>query len=195
MIHCSFAHCKKRRVSTLPASYGQIVASYIQQQRPGARAERRTFAQESTFEGAVRRAALALTPDGKTHSHQRRVSRRARRAWSHRMLRHVGRLQPSQTFEELFDCTESLSIRGVGEMAIYDTAYRIGAKLGLEPRLVYLHRGTRKGARLLGLGKGRSYLRAEELPVPFRVLRPYEIEDCLCIYKADIARIITGGAN
>jgi hypothetical protein len=56
--------------------------------------------------------------------------------------------------------------------------------------LVYLHAGTRIGARHLGLGRGRVWLRPEELPLAFQVLRPYEIEDCLCIYEGDIARIL-----
>jgi hypothetical protein len=102
-------------------------------------------------------------------------------------------LESAETFEQLHNRIASLRFKFVGPLIIYDTAYRIGAKLGLEPRLVYLHCGTRKGALLLGLGKGRPYLRPEELQErneAFRFLRPYEIEDCLCIYKRDIERIV-----
>ena len=39
----------------------------------------------------------------------------------------------------------------LGELTVYDVAHRIGAYLQLEPDVVYLHRGTRIGARYLGL--------------------------------------------
>jgi hypothetical protein len=48
---------------------------------------------------------------------------------------------------------------------------------------VYLHSGTRDGARALGLGRGRDTLRKHELPREFEELTAAEIEDCLCIYK------------
>lgn len=99
-------------------------------------------------------------------------------------------MESAETFEQLHDRVASLRFKFVGPLIVYDTAYRIGAKLGLEPRLVYLHCGTKDGALLLGLGKGRLYLRPEELPPAFHSLQPYEIEDCLCIYKADIERIV-----
>ena len=54
------------------------------------------------------------------------------------MVTNLRLLQSAETFEQLFNRTESLSIKGIGEMAIYDTAYRIGAKLGLEPRLIVI---------------------------------------------------------
>jgi hypothetical protein len=162
---------KKLPIITLsPDSFEAIVASYVWEKRPGALAERESFAQEPTFESALRRAALGLTADGKVHSHQRQVSRQARRDWADHLLANIELLRPVETFEQLFSRVESLAIDGIAEMTIYDTAYRIGAKLGLEPRFVYLHSGTRKGAGLLGLGKGRAYLRMEELPPP--VLRP-----------------------
>jgi len=37
-------------------------------------------------------------------------------------------------------------IPGIGELAIYDTALRIAAKLRFEPAVVFLHAGTRIGA-------------------------------------------------
>jgi hypothetical protein len=43
------------------------------------------------------------------------------------------------------------SIGGLRELYTYDMALRIGAFLGLAPEFVYLHRGTRAGARALGL--------------------------------------------
>ena len=69
---------------------------------------------------------------------------------------------------------------------VYDTALRIGAKLGLEPEVVYLHRGTRSGMKALGLDVGRPFIEVDELPQALRSLRPHEIEDCVCIYKSEL---------
>ena len=177
-------------ITLIPDSYDAVVAGYIREHRPGALAERESFARELTFESAVRRAALGLTVDGKIHSHHRQVWGHARRAWADHLLGHIELLRSVEIFGRLFNQVESLAIPRIAEMTIDDSAYRIGANLGLEPEVVYLHRGTRKGARLLGLGKGRPHLRPEELPPPFWVLQPYEIEDCLCIYRRVIARIV-----
>jgi hypothetical protein len=179
-------------ITPWPESFEEIVARYITDKRRLAIAERESVGREPTFKAAVRRAGLALTDDGKRHSHQShfRVRQATLDAWAPRLLAHLDLLAPAGTFEELQDRVDSLRFKFVGPLITYDTAYRIGAKLGLEPRLVYLHCGTRKGALLLGLGKGRPHLERDELPPAFRALRPYEIEDCLSTYEDDIARIV-----
>jgi hypothetical protein len=71
----------------------------------------------------------------------------------------------------------------MGELVVYDTALRIGARFGLEPEKVYVHRGTRDGVRKLGLDARRETIEMDELPAPIRRLTPREAEDFLCIYK------------
>jgi hypothetical protein len=78
-------------------------------------------------------------------------------------------------------------INGLAELYAYDTAARIGAKLGLAPRQVYLHRGTREGAKNLGFESSRKTIARSELPVELRGLAADEIENLLCIYKAQLA--------
>ena len=51
------------------------------------------------------------------------------------------------------------------------------------PERVYLHRGTRKGARALGLDWRADSLDPRVLPKELADLEPREIEDFLCIYK------------
>ncbi|MBI4192845.1 MAG: hypothetical protein HY525_20220 [Betaproteobacteria bacterium] len=75
------------------------------------------------------------------------------------------------------------SVRGIGELYVYDTALRLGAHLRLLPRQVYLHAGTRRGARALGLDHRAKSLAPTKLPAALRCLRPYEMEDVLCIYE------------
>lgn len=133
----------------------------------------------------IERASLARTASGK-HLHQWRV----RNALLRRFCRHVLRaaVHHARTFDELHARVEDAAQRvaGIGELAIYDTAHRIGAYLGLDPKRVYLHRGTRKGAAALGLGRGRKTVEVWGLPRPFCRLRPYEIEECLCICERDL---------
>lgn len=66
---------------------------------------------------------------------------------------------------------------------VYDTALRIGAKLGLEPERVYLHAGTRVGARALGLDWRAPSILSQDLPSQLRLLPAWQVEDLLCIYK------------
>ena len=72
---------------------------------------------------------------------------------------------------------------GIGELAVYDTALRIGAKLVLPPLRVYLHRGSRERAAVLDVDARRPSVAVSELPTAFAALEPHEIEDCLCIFK------------
>jgi hypothetical protein len=59
---------KKLPVITLrPANYEEIVARYIVEKRQEAAREREHYAELPTVEEAARRAALALTPEGKRH--------------------------------------------------------------------------------------------------------------------------------
>jgi len=145
------------------------------------------FAAERTLRDAVSRAALAERFNGQrwvVYAHQRRVSRRAREESRERLLR--AELENSASFHELFQAVEAAirPISGIGELTVYDTALRIGAKLGLEPDRVYLHAGTRVGARHLGLDWHGESIPVAKLPHALQSMRPWQVEDILCIYKA-----------
>jgi hypothetical protein len=75
-------------------------------------------------------------------------------------------------------------IAGIGDLARYDIAHRIGSYLNLQPELIYLHTGTRDGARVLGL-HGETVDRSR-LPRALNRLDPAEIEDFLCIYREEL---------
>ncbi len=165
-----------------PRTYRAIVARYIRDHRVPARREARHHARQPSLRKAIEVAALAVTRDGKRHSHQRRIPRRVLDKAKRRLLH--ARLDRHATFHALHNAIshEIQSIRGVGPLLIYDIATRIGAYLGLKPQYVYLHAGTREGARVLGLANG-AFIAAASLPAAFRRLSPSEIEDCLCIYR------------
>ena len=128
---------------------------------------------------------------GKVPPHQRRVGRAVLRKAYNRLLRHKDKIEACVSFDDLLNLIESLTadIQRFGKLAVYDTAKRLGIYLKLKPEYVYLHTGTAKGAKALGLDTSWGYLEMDELPKPLRLLNPGQCEDFLCIYKADLAKL------
>ena len=129
-------------------------------------------------------------PSGKRHPHQHRIPGASLHEAAQR-LQGVD-LAAVESFDELHDVIAAAigDIDMIGPLTLYDIAHRIGAFLRLTPTTVYLHRGTRDGARVLGLGRGKKTLSMDDLPAEFRRLAPHEIEDCLCIYKAQMLLVL-----
>jgi hypothetical protein len=170
-------------------SYQEIVDAYIRNWRDEAREERRFFQDLPPYE-AIRYAALCMRPDGKRHSHQCRIPVASLAEAEQRLQTCAGELQRYTTFGTLHAFVRSKinDIYKVKKTTVYDITTRIGAHLGIEPDRVYLHAGVEAGAKELGF-HGRSTLAPSELPCEFQVLRPYEMEDCLCIYKDALAKL------
>jgi hypothetical protein len=148
------------------------------------------YAMQCSLADAVEAAALSELPDGKRHPHQRRIPGRVLRQAATALTNASFAVA---TFDELHEVVRTTigPLRGIGELAVYDVAYRIGAHLGLEPDKVYLHAGTREGARALDLGGATLW--KDELPKAFHRLSVGEIEDCLCSYKGDLWRLAGRG--
>lgn len=62
----------------------------------------------------------------------------------------IARAESSEALHALV-ARQLREVAGIGELYVYDTAFRIGAYLRLPPTRVYLHAGTRDGARALQL--------------------------------------------
>lgn len=164
-------------------SIAAIVYDYTLRFKSRAVRELRFFASLRSLDQVITQAGFAQMPNGKRWAHQRRIpaaaleeaTNRLRRAW----------LEKARSFDDLIQRVNSTvrSIRGIGELYVYDTALRIGAHLRLLPRDVYLHAGARMGARALHLDYRSASIPLDRLPVELRRLEPYEIEDVLCIYK------------
>jgi hypothetical protein len=161
-----------------------IARMYVQRIRPRAQAELDWFISQPTLRDAIENAALAKNSRGKRYSHQRRIKRAAIKEALAILSDASDRIKRSRDFAELYQLIDTAleDVPGIGELYVYDTALRIGAKLNLFPKKVYLHAGTRRGARALGLDAGLT-LKVSQLPKEFRALRPHEIEDVLCIFK------------
>ena len=64
---------------------------------------------------------------------------------------------------------------------------RIGAKLGLYPKAVYLHGEVISGAKALGLNYRQKSIPIKDIPEPISSnLEPYEIEGFFCRYKEEL---------
>lgn len=166
-------------------SLEDIVAHYRANYQERAARELRYFQIQPTLMRAVREAGLARGASQKRLSHQRRIPPQALVKGEHQLQRALVKLKKATDFAEIFDIVEQVmrSIRGLSELAVYDTALRIAAWRHLEPRRVYLHSGTRIGARNLGLNHRARSLQIRECPAALWKLRAHEVEDVLCIYK------------
>ncbi len=181
--------CSRRRAGRI-RSYGDVVRAYIRDYRDDAAAELKFFTKQPSLAKAIHFAAMSIDGDGKRHSHQRRLSPQVLTTAKRTLEPAASILRRCRSFAQLHDVvyTKIGMIRGIGPLTVYDIASRVGGHLGLEPEVVYLHAGTSKGARALGLD-GAETLAPEALPAAFHLLRPREMEDCLCIYASDLSRV------
>lgn len=174
-------------------SFAKIVADYRRHYDDYVAADRAYFGDHSLSPAeAVRRACRSLQPDGTLHPHQRRLGTARMAEAAAIMAPFAAALMAAKTFAELHRIVElHLSAAGgFGELVIYDIAQRVGWYRELEPEEIYLHRGTRDGARVLVPGVTGRTLARSRLPSEFQALSPAQLEDVLCIYKDDIRRIV-----
>jgi hypothetical protein len=166
------------------ADLREIVQDYTTRFRRRAELELEYYRGLPTIEEAITEAAMARFR-GRKLSHQYRISNDLLAQSRNRLMTNIDAVRSCKTFDDLFDLVEHLSgsIPGIGELAVYDTALRIGVHLGLTPERIYLHAGTRKGARRLGLDVAGPTLEVTGVPEELQALTPREIEDVLCIYK------------
>lgn len=147
------------------------------------------FFKKRTLVEAIERAGFSI--DGKVHGHQRRVGKEKLERASKALFKNIDKLEACRSFEELHeliaDCTKHIHPFGV--LARYDISLRIGANLGLWPEIVYLHAGTKKGCKKLGVKFKRTTVEMSALPKAVQRLKPYHAENFLCIYKDGFGRV------
>ena len=187
---------EERRTPASPTAttLRRIVRDYRSRFGAARKREDAWYRSAPTFQEAVRRAAACQNELGKRCSHQRRIPRAALRAGVATLAGASWALRSCRSFEELHSHVHGLvgGIRGVGRLYVYDVAARIGVVLGLRPRRVYLHAGTRDGARALGLDFRADSIDVTEFPRGLRELKAWELEDVLCIYKSELAGLTRG---
>ena len=186
--------CRPRKSGRCPkpSGKGETLADLIQEYKweygDPHRAGRNQYREFANLTEAIKAATGAV---GKVPDHQRRVGRATLAKACKRLLRHKDEIRACKSFADLIGLIEryAADIHRFGKLAVYDTACRLGVYLDLDPEIVYLHAGTAKGAKALGLDTSRGHLEMDELPGPFRLLEPWESEDFLCIYKVRLAKL------
>ena len=182
--------CHPLRTSCPPATVGKrrslktLVAEFLRSPQ-GDDAERTFFREMPSLELAIHHAATATWEDGKRFRHQNLITRRAIPHAKAALNRTVAEVRACSSFHELHILLEGIlePIKGLGPLYIYDAAARLGYYLSLAPEYVYLHCGSREGAKALGLDYNREYLEKHQLPDPLRALSPAQTESFLCVYK------------
>jgi hypothetical protein len=166
-----------------------ILRHYQLHHRPRHDHELTWFRTQPSLEDALRVTGKAQDDEGKRYRHQRRIKPQAVTEATNRLFDLHDDLRRCSTFHTLWALIRDnlKPIRGIGDLYIYDASLRIGAYLRLTPERVYLHAGTRIGARksglLLRVGGRREWLELNELPAPLRDLPPSDVENLLCITR------------
>lgn len=172
-------------------------------------------------EEAARSAGLLLRHDGQRHSHaeswvegpkgegdkQKRMKRREASisVFAEELVQRKGDLRKRMPFTAVHKVVEeaaaAVSGRRVGcllpfkpnPLMRYDAALMLAWRLETEPEEVWLHSGAGLGYRKLGgTTKGRKTAPLDEMPLAFRELPAWQVEDILCIYKDVFWRIGRG---
>ena len=174
------------KTSIRNSSLLSLVEVYREKHKNSALQEKTFFERMPSLKLAIYHAAFALdhrTPP-KRYSHQRRIRRAPMRQAYKYLSEALLSIENCKTFNELHELLRVafLRIRGLGQLYTYDTALRIGFTLGIEPSAVYLHAGTRQGARAIGI-RSSKIVEVQDLPVALQKLAPHEIENFLCIFK------------
>ena len=184
--------CRSNNRRQGDSTLADLVSDYIEKYRGGMKRRLRDYKDQPTLNDAIEIAALCVSSNGKRHGHQRRITQSALNESARRLLGVQDEIKMCRDFDSLRGFVDSTvrGIRGIGPLTIYDTALRIGAKLDLYPKAVYLHRGVISGAKALGLNYRQKSIPIEDIPEPISsVLEPYEIEDFLCIYKGNLRKL------
>jgi hypothetical protein len=147
------------------------------------------FFSKLDFAQAIQQAALAKNHEGKKFPHQYRITTNSLNKSFDILSANNNELQQCDDFDTLLNLIRKLLevVHGVDDLYYYDTSFRIGLSLGFKPQRVYLHAGTKEGAKALFNNlRGIASLDMDSLPKPLRELAPYQVEDFLCRYKTNL---------
>jgi hypothetical protein len=138
---------------------------------------------------AVERAWRSKMIDRKMNSHQWRVGEKKLEEGLKICQRYNRNPDSFNDFHDVYCWIESITKNTdrLGSLTAYDVARRLGAWLDMQPKMVYLHRGTLKGARKLGI-KGEM-VSLNDFPPEIQKLGATHAENFLCICKDEIAKL------
>jgi hypothetical protein len=166
-----------------------LLADFKKHHRSNSARETRFFRTMPSMGLAIYHVAMAVDGNDRCFDHQFHITQPARRKAKQVLQQIEAQMQACRSFHALHSLFlhHLTPVRGLGEMYIYDAALRMGAYLRLYPFYIYLHRGTRVGAKALGLVVNRPYLERTELPKDLQVLSADNIETFLCMYRNQLS--------
>lgn len=172
-------------------SYSEIIEHYRWNGRLKSIDEIEWIQKAAGMREAIELAGTSRQENGKLFFHQRWLDEEAAASGIRELLANVDDIAATQDFDLLFRFVDALvgGIGGLKEMFVYDIAFRIGAYKKVWPLRVYLHRGTREGAVVMGFDGDRRSIEVDEFPPEFGSLEPHEIESLLCTHKDDLAYV------
>jgi hypothetical protein len=178
-------------MNTNESNFQQIIDVYLETKRSYMDELIKECKHQSKLTDAIILAVNARLKNGNKHDHQQRISPKKLEYFSERLLSSSSEFEEVKSFDELHVLVAKHRFKGIGELTIYDTAERIGTFLNLKSEKVYLHRGTKEGAKhILGSKiRGKKAILKSELPIEFQneKLSCSAIEDILCIFKKEFA--------
>jgi hypothetical protein len=189
------SHCNSHNNES-PKSFKEVAEFYIKNYRGKIKDEIKKI-KKDTLQNVLKKYGYGKNMDDK-YVHLNRLKKDSLEEAGKKLRELENKFVESKNFDEIFNTIQNkieAEIKGIGEMYTYDTALSIGHKLGILPEFIYLHRGTRKGAKLLDIKLEREIKiskNIEGMPKEFQIFEPYEIEDILCLYKKDFQTIISG---
>ena len=152
-----------------------LIETFVQKHRPHIRADLANY-------NNIHSAATSKGKNGKKHQHQYRISPAILENFAKKINAETTRLKQARSFDEIYKIVESCKIRGIGPLAIYDTAVRIGHIYDVEPVEIYLQQGAHWGASAFGINKNKaSKQQFTAITTLFNQLTPHEIECFLCL--------------
>src|SRR4051794_21740390 len=138
------ANCRRpARAYPFFRSYREIVDDYIENSRDAAQKDLDWYRTTSSIRTVVENAAWGRMQGGRRHSHYYRRRHHALDRFSAELLKAIPQMRAAEGFAGLLRIIQTIAdgIDDIGALTAYDTAERIGARLGLEPDQVYLHCG------------------------------------------------------
>lgn len=141
---------------------------------------------ERSIDNVILMASTARNNENKKHPHQNLIPIKILYNFYRKIMKMKETIKDSDDFHSLYKNIEKCKIKGIGDLAIYDTAQRIGVSIGKYPEYIYIHRGTKVGAEKFLKKKIKEKVLDKSIFKGLSSLSCSEIEDILCIYKDDI---------
>jgi hypothetical protein len=179
--------------------FDDVARHYLQNHASKLENNLKWFASPNKLSEVIERTCASVDDRGRLHSHQwpfEKIRPEAPKQAVDRLKPLANRIEAARNFDDDLYPIISInlaSVSGIGPLARYDFALRIGAWFHpkLEPTAVYLHCGTSKGARAVSVRVNhRERAPMSDFPEGLRQsLTAAQMEDALCIYCGTLARI------